>query len=650
MAARLRARPCAAAPRCTALAAAASLALGAAQCPPGATVVDSFVFSGTGALPWLACEDLQVERGGLTLVPQAGAGSAAVHFPKTFEPFWQGSADDREFYLGLGKPAVLGAMYDMLGVDLLSCGGAPGPCEPTWARVKSAVPPIRYSGGDKTANWQCSVYAAGGGVRTFTGSRSASVDATFSDHANDCSDNGFPSPLTYVMNLTSIAAQEPPIADFNEYVNFTAMAEGLLGGYLPNLVFYFTLKPQNFSGFGGSRYWSMVASPVPDMQGGREQSVWFRFQQVRCAGAARAPPCELLGKPQYFDTYWFSSNPVTLRWIRPELMGNASGFYENLLWARTWWRDELATEGAMQLQLPDTPATNGTWLHLQAVHSIVRSMITRDDTWHPRYGVLPGYGVTLQDGFEDVFTATATAALEWGAMAYARGVIDNHLRFYVRNNGMVSYRAEELAQFGRMLTIFALYTSMSGDDALLLGHFGKARALAELLLYRYSQSLAYPPGDARFGIPGGGDEGDGFVAHIDLFGDDFEHKYSAAGNAIRGFSEIGAMWLRIGAATGRADVVAHGQALLAVVPAMRAQMQTSLGMTTKATGDPRCPRCVPTDANTVDAVAVGAEGGSDPPPQPACNMDTTFRSYREPQRARGVCALSGARAEPQRAN
>ena len=41
------------------------------------------------------------------------------------------------------------------------------------------------------------------------------------------------------------------------------------------------------------------------------------------------------------------------------------------------------------------------------------------------------------------------------------------------------------AQSGRMLTIFALYVSYTGDSALMLGHFGKARALAQWLLYRY---------------------------------------------------------------------------------------------------------------------------------------------------------------------
>ena len=61
------------------------------------------------------------------------------------------------------------------------------------------------------------------------------------------------------------------------------------------------------------------------MLGGREQSVWFRFQQVQCAGEHYEPPCSLKGPPQYYDTYWYSNSPITKRWIRPEAMANATG-------------------------------------------------------------------------------------------------------------------------------------------------------------------------------------------------------------------------------------------------------------------------------------------------------------------------------------
>ena len=83
----------------------------------------------------------------------------------------------------------------------------------------------RHASGNQ---FMCSPYSPESGVRTFTGSRSASVDATFSDHADDCTDNGFPRPQGYVMNLTALAHGEPPVHDWFRYVNFSGMADGLV--------------------------------------------------------------------------------------------------------------------------------------------------------------------------------------------------------------------------------------------------------------------------------------------------------------------------------------------------------------------------------------------------------------------------------------
>lgn len=583
-----------------------------AVCPVGTTSVDRFAAEGT---MWTACEDLQTPGGGLALRPDAGE---PVWLSKSFEPYSQRA--DEDYYLGLGKQAVLAAKTDMLGEAVLhGCTGRVNPsglCEPSWARVERAIPVMRYSRGNKQASgnqFMCSPYSPESGVRTFTGSRSASVDATFSDHADDCTDNGFPRPQGYVMNLTAIARGEPPILDFLQYVDFAGMAEGLVGGEAgyPNLVFYFPTLPQNFSGFGGSRYWSMVASPVPDMKGGREQSVWFRFQQVQCAGAARAPPCTLLGRPQYYDTYWFSSNPInSSRWIPPGRGANASGFYANLLAVARFWDAELAAEGMMTLDLPPSPATNGSWLAQQARFSMVRSMISRDDTWHPRYGVLPGYGISLQDGFQDVFTSTTTVALEWGAIPYARGVIDNWITYYMRADGMVTYRAEELAQSGRMLTILALFHSYTADAHFLLRHFDKLRAAAKWLLWRHALSLGWPEHDPRHGIVAGGDEGDTFVGYYETFGEaPLPHMYSCTSNVWRGFDDLGRVWLDVGRTAGRADVTAHGEELLQAAPRLLASLRASLALTSWATGNPKAPRGVPTGAtNAPGGPPTGALG------------------------------------------
>lgn len=175
------------------------------------------------------------------------------------------------------------------------------------------------------------------------------------------------------------------------------------------------------------------------------------------------------------------------------------------------------------------------------------------------------------------------------------------LRFYIRDNGMVTYRAEELAQSGRMLTIFALYASFTGDEAFLLGHFEKARQLARWLLYRYEMSLHWAEDDPRHGIIAGGDEGDGFVAFYETYGSTpLEHKYSCSSNAYRGFADIGLTWRAIGERTGRKDVAAHADELLEAAPKLLAALQASLKRTTVPTSNPRAPRCVPTGADASD--------------------------------------------------
>ena len=35
-----------------------------------------------------------------------------------------------------------------------------------------------------------------------------------------------------------------------------------------------------------------------DVLGSREQTVWFRYQQIECAGSRMAPPCKMIGPPQ----------------------------------------------------------------------------------------------------------------------------------------------------------------------------------------------------------------------------------------------------------------------------------------------------------------------------------------------------------------
>ena len=268
----------------------------APACPSGLAQTDSFALNGS---MWSACEDLSTPDGALALLSSAGD---AEWFAKSHEPYVQG--DDEDYYLGLGKEAALKAKTDVLGQALLTGCAKPTPttqlCEPTWAAVERAVPVMRRSGGGH----QGGACPPGAGVRTFVGSRGSSVDAALSDHMEDCSSNGFPPIQSYVMNLTAVAMNETPIHDFSKYLNFSFIADGLVGGFEPNVIFYFPVLSNVTA--PKSRYWTVIAAPVSDMKGGREQSVWFRFHQLECAGADATPPCHLHGIPQYWDTYWYA--------------------------------------------------------------------------------------------------------------------------------------------------------------------------------------------------------------------------------------------------------------------------------------------------------------------------------------------------------
>ena len=71
-------------------------------------------------------------------------------------------------------------------------------------------------------------------------------------------------------------------------------------------------------------------------------------------------------------------------------------------------------------------------------------------------GVTPGYGWVVGDGLPEILVSTATAALEWGAFPWARGVLDNYLAHYVRSDGMVWMRGVQLPSTCRVLTVLAL--------------------------------------------------------------------------------------------------------------------------------------------------------------------------------------------------
>lgn len=573
-------------------------ALSSSVCPSSTTLVDTFSLNGS---TWSACEDLTQPGGAIHLLTSDGERSE--YFAKSHAAYQP--KPDSEYYLpqtGLTKETVVHSAEDLLGVTLLSKNFT----EITWELVESAVPPIRKMGGGGDS---------GTGVRTFVGSRGSVADTAFTDLGEDANLYGFPPLQSLVFNATNIANGGTPIVDIKRYLNASAVATGLVGGgTLPVVVFYFPLNPACNASRGRddplasasacnpylphsaarTRYWTMIAAPTPDMKGSREQGVWFRYQELECVGntsssSSSSSKCALVGRPQYFDTYWWSNQSA------PMGGSGASGFYSTLLENREWWNAELAKEKMMDLQLPSPASTNGTWLRQQMTHNIVRSMITWHDTWGPRYGVTPGYGQTMQNGFQDVFTSIGAAALEIGAMPYARGLIDNQFSHYIRDDGMINYRGEEVAQSARMLTILAQFFSYSKDDdaatvdgdnvvTFMLKHFKRAKAVADWLIARRGTTLDFGRDDPRYGIPSGQNEGDDFN-RVYFHQMKPLHYYPSAAEAYRAFAELGAVWTAIGATAKRNDVAEHGAMLLKFAPILYEDLHTSMNKTLNVTSD-----------------------------------------------------------------
>ena len=159
-------------------------------------------------------------------------------------------------------------------------------------------------------------------------------------------------------------------------------------------------------------------------------------------------------------------------------------------------------------------------------------------------------------------TGIAMAALEWGGSDYAKGFIDQEYRHYIRSDGTINYRANEIAQMARMLTILALCRSYDiCDDEFILSHFEKAKALAGVLSGLRDTGLRYEKQDPRYGLLAGLDEGDDFV-HVYSHQGETIHWYAHAAETYRAFTDMGEVWDAVGRRTGRADVATLGAKLL----------------------------------------------------------------------------------------
>ena len=208
------------------------------------------------------------------------------------------------------------------------------------------------------------------GVHTFVGSRSSSAEISFDSLGSDVGNEGHPSMNQF------LGKYQRSDAIFKDALNITGELEGLWGGFLPIISYYF---PRVAGG-----YIEFTAVPKPDMQGSMEQDAFFRVQRTAANGTVL--------NAKYFDNYAYtagafqSPSQVPASGEPPNSIV-ANDFFATLLEQRKWWEEELANEGILGLSVPSDTGTDGTRLHHMAIHGIIRDMITRRNTFHPKYGL-----------------------------------------------------------------------------------------------------------------------------------------------------------------------------------------------------------------------------------------------------------------------
>ena len=229
------------------------------RCAPGFTLMgqlESALFSANVTV----CEDLRPLRG--SVVFQAANGSVLASLGKSAEPLF---VDESQCYLGIRKETALGSKADLLGNSLLARTRAGGGRDLTLAEVAAVVPPLVVTEG----------------CHTFVGSRSSSVAAVFGPFSGDVINFGYPT-----MDQ-SAKFRNLMIAVFHDKLNLTATHEGLWGGFLPAVSFYFERASA-----AGWIEWTAV--PAADMGGSKEQDVWFRVLRRNADGE--------VDDARYFDT------------------------------------------------------------------------------------------------------------------------------------------------------------------------------------------------------------------------------------------------------------------------------------------------------------------------------------------------------------
>ncbi len=333
--------------------------------------------------------------------------------------------------------------------------------------------------------------------------------------------------------------------------------EGLVGGWLPVNRFVFPA--------GDERYWEETMFAEEGPGNFWTQPVWFRVLLVEGGRLKEAH-------------YYYHHLPFPPRGEPP-----AALFYKGLLDVHTVWKREL--DPPMKIDVPDQRILDFS------LHGLLLEQITRVGD-HPKYGYPPlggidvfgGYGYNNVDTFQDVFTTSVEAFLEWGMFDVAARYIDDYFTHSVRDDGSIDTRGPEIGQYGKMLKVVAKYYAYSKDAQLLRKHEKKIEAIVNLFRMLRKEAKQVPPSDITYGIVRGWSEHDSGLK-IDPYRFMLPH-YSNNAEAARGFRDLGEVWIEMGRKLPDARLEEVGRGLLKESAAMNEDMIASMEKSVDRSQDP----------------------------------------------------------------
>ncbi len=381
-------------------------------------------------------------------------------------------------YFGMKLADVALAGADLLAEHLLAQG------EPDETQVRLAAPPAASSLDPEN-------YYGRLPWTTFVGTR-------------QCADT---MPV-YTSGSTRTYHADQVFADLHEPKKVARRREGLLGGWLPAVHKVVPLDD--------GRWYDVLVFADVDANDRFVVQTWHRTALIEHGRFTRV-------------VYGHSYPAYPPRREPPQ----ADAFYAALLRFHDYWHAQLADLAPVRI-----PAAG--WSDM-AAHAFARELVVRPDGTYPKYGAVDrDYYGNEYDGFQDIFTSSLYANLEWGRFEQAAAVLDGYFRDFVQDDGMINMRGAETGQFGLTLSLLARYLHYTGDASLLRKHRMKIEATVATLLELHDESLRLPASDPGHGLIHGWNESDAC-----LFPDPalwWKPYYANSALAARGLLDLAAVW------------------------------------------------------------------------------------------------------------